>query len=188
MGNETWTLFVGRDHANASRHDLGSTLCLSMLQRMNDANVNVELACDILPRERPYWLVGTPILVNEATGERATGFSAFNLLTDMAFRQAGRHAPVLSAKPVRRAPSTSAPSTSAPSDPAPSDPAVPGAAQSDGRASMDDLWAESEYVEKSTATEPKLTADDLQQALRKRNDSTMASTEQPPPPLAPLGD
>jgi hypothetical protein len=186
MGDERWTLFVGRDHANASRHDLGSTLCLSMLQRMNDANVNVELASDIPPRERPYWLVGTPILVNESTGERATGFAALNLLTDLAFRQA-RHAPVAKANPLRRAPPARPPSN--PSASIPSGPVSAVPAQADGEASgMEELWTASEFVETSTGTESKLTASDLEAALRERNDSARPSAEQSPSPLTPLDD
>ena len=83
-----FTLFVGRDSLNTFRHDVGSTLCLSMLDRMSGAPVTVELANDIPPRERPYWLKGTPILVNNSSGERFTGFSAYNTITNMAFEEA----------------------------------------------------------------------------------------------------
>ena len=97
----SWTLFVGRDHADESRHDIGSTLSLSMLNRMARPSVTVEMASDIPPRDRPFWLRGTPTLVNDSTGERHTGFAAFDVIVDMAMEEARQGEPATKPRPAK---------------------------------------------------------------------------------------
>jgi len=74
-------LYVGRDKRRPERHDLGSTLCLSTLEKWEENTVVVRNATDIDARDRPFGLKGTPTLVDQDTDEWWTGFAAFEFLT-----------------------------------------------------------------------------------------------------------
>lgn len=83
-------LYVGNDRQRPDRHDVGSTLCLAILQKWKGHRVTIERTADTHARDRPFWLRGTPTLVNLDTEERWTGFGALDVLIDLLVAHAGR--------------------------------------------------------------------------------------------------
>lgn len=87
MRMSSFLLFIGNDKRRQSQHDVGSTLCLAMLDRWPEHPVVVRAVSDIAVRDRPHWLRGTPTLVQRDTNACWTGYAALSVLTDMAFAQ-----------------------------------------------------------------------------------------------------
>jgi hypothetical protein len=54
-------LYVSVDRRHPNRHDMGSVLCLRVLQHLPEGHVSVHDARSAVPR--PTWLTGTPTLV-----------------------------------------------------------------------------------------------------------------------------
>ena len=79
----TWTLYIGRDRSDASKNDLGSVLCYSVVRRLPSSSVHVVNGTDIPPRDRPIWLRGTPTLFHESSHTVLTGFEALERLHDL---------------------------------------------------------------------------------------------------------
>lgn len=177
-------LYVGRDKTTPSRHDLGSTLCLSMLERWKSHTITVHLATDISPRDRPYWLRGTPTLVDD--DGTTTGFAAYQKLTDLAFA-AQASTPSVQTKPQPAARAARAPQT----------PQAVAEAQSTPSPEEDDLdhmWESQGDIEGEAAPAlggpSKLSQDDFAKAMmgRERTTGLVESNPGPPPMLEPLKD
>ena len=83
-------LYVGSDRANPSRQDVGSVLCLALLDRLAEGTVQVRNASAMAREDRPIWLRGTPSLHCEETDSLWTGFEAFSHLQNMAFDACGK--------------------------------------------------------------------------------------------------
>ena len=79
------TLYVARDRRNRRRHDVGSVLCLRVVQEYLD-DVSV-VDCDASTRV-PAYVRGTPTVVDEATGDMFTGHNAVQHLHSMAVASA----------------------------------------------------------------------------------------------------
>ena len=180
----TFTLYVGRDKSVSTRHDLGSTLCLSMLERWASHTITVHLATDISPRDRPYWLRGTPTLVDD-DGTVTSGFAAYQKITDLAF--AAQRPPA--ASPAASGPQPSARAARAVAEP-PSQPSP-----DEGDDDLDRMWESQGDLEGES--EPalggpsKLSQDDFAQAMMGRGGTRPSLTEAPagpPPMLEPLKD
>lgn len=175
----SYILFLGREPHNDQRHNLGSTVCLSVLDRIPSGNVKVEVATDMHPRDRPLWLKGTPTLFRVDTQERWTGFQAFNVLMDLAF-----------------VPTTAtAKNASAKASVAKFTPAVAIAPQSEeAENSLDGMWTSNdgmgELDETNESMGKKLSQEDFARAMQSVN---RPSQQQPPsseapPMLEPLKD
>ena len=165
----SYTLFLGREAENTQRHNLGSTLCLSVLDRIPSGVVKVEMATDLPPRDRPLWLKGTPTLFRVETQEQFTGFQAFHRLMDVAFEMlAQKPSSVASAKKAMAA-ATSPQSPSLPSSAPPVE---------DSGGGLDDMWTSNES-EFDSATEDlgskKMSQDDFTRAMQ-----SMSRTSVPP--------
>ena len=78
-------LYVGRDNA-LQRLDVGSILCVNLLQTL-DQTIHVEECSARTPR-KPIWLIGTPTLYDETTGDVLRGNEAVTFLQGMALRDA----------------------------------------------------------------------------------------------------
>ena len=77
-----YVLYVARDRKDPSRYDLGSVLCLRVVDMMPGAPIDV-YDCDDMPHERPSWLIGTPTLVADTGGDIYRGMQALNRLQSM---------------------------------------------------------------------------------------------------------
>jgi len=87
------TLYVAMDKKNDSRYDLGSVLCMQVVEKhLPTGAVHVQVCTR---RDRPAFLAGTPSL--ELEGALHEGFDALMRLQDMALEHAR------SAQPERRA-------------------------------------------------------------------------------------
>lgn len=61
-----YVLYVAPDHNRIGKFDLGSVLCMQIVELMPPGTVEV-LNCDVIKREdMPSWLIGTPTLVAES--------------------------------------------------------------------------------------------------------------------------
>lgn len=74
-----YILYVARDRRNPNRYDIGSTLCLRLVDMVPQTGVDV-YDCEALTNERPSWLIGTPTLVAESGGDVYRGIQALNRL------------------------------------------------------------------------------------------------------------
>ena len=117
-----FTLYVARDRRDASRHDLGSILCIRLVDRFVPGMVDI-VECHGRHPGMPSWLVGTPTL-HAATGEVWRGNQALERLQELAYaaeppppRRARRRAPRRTAarrrRRRRRAPRAPSPARSA---------------------------------------------------------------------------
>jgi hypothetical protein len=76
-----FTLYVARDKMKADRHDIGSILCLQVLELMPSRDVKVVDVSNI--RSPPIWLTGTPTLVHENSDEVWRGNQALSRMQSM---------------------------------------------------------------------------------------------------------
>lgn len=79
-------LYVARDRRRPDRHDVGSVLCMQLLERLPREAVHVVDATHLHPR--PSWLIGTPTLVADAGGDLWRGHQALTKLQSLAFAEA----------------------------------------------------------------------------------------------------
>ena len=76
-----YTLYVARDKTKEDRHDLGSILCLQVLELLHARDVKVVDVSNI--RSPPIWLTGTPTLVHEHRDEVWRGNQALSRMQSM---------------------------------------------------------------------------------------------------------
>ena len=80
------TLFVSRSKRTPSRFDVGSTLCLSLLETM-EGRVRV-VECNSSTAGLPPSVIGTPTLWDEERDESLIGHQALSFLQQMAIQEA----------------------------------------------------------------------------------------------------
>lgn len=173
----TLVLYIARDKKDQSRYDLGSALCLRVVDLLPADAVELR-DCDVL-RDRPTWLTGTPTLVAASGGQVLRGYQALAHLQRAAVEAAERRGGASSqakkdTKPPPRRQTEEARRPERPATP-------PG----DGGLT-DDLW-ESHGIEghEEVGTVRKMTSDDMANAMRAREQQQPpASTGAPPPPPA----
>lgn len=166
------TLYVARDKKKPQQHDLGSVLCLRMLDLIPHDAVDVQ-DCDGM-RSKPQWLTGTPTLT-DAQGQVYRGHQALSKLQHLAVdlarpppeekrRPAQRPQRLASAVQLREEPhaAPSAPPDEAPPDEAPPDQEV---------ASLWDTRIDETEQEDELSTR-KVTTEDLARAVRDRATSS----------------
>lgn len=173
------TLYVARDKRQPSRHDVGSVLCLQLVETISPAlKVDVH-QCDNA-RDRPPWLTGTPTL-HEDNGSKSQGFEAVQRLQTIAMEVAEARGRDARRKPTATAAqgSSSVAARSA-SVVAPGDIAVaPGNED-------DDMWGSRIDDDDEEVQEPrKISADDLARVNASRQFSN-ASVQQAPRSLPPV--
>ena len=84
------TLYVSNDRDVPSRHDPGSVLCLAVIDQSTLKSSVSVVPVESLGKQRPPWLTGAPILVQEDTMEVHKGFEAFSHLLRLALVVAHR--------------------------------------------------------------------------------------------------
>lgn len=154
-------LYVARDRARPERHDVGSVLCLRVLDLLPPGTVSVREARSGEPR--PPWLTGTPTLVID--GHVLRGFEAISHLQRLAVDLARRP------KEQRQAPSRQTPREEEEEE------------EEDWTAAMT-ASMEDEVVD----TDRKLTGDDLARAMRAREQPKQQPGGKQPPPPPPMKD
>lgn len=180
-------LYVARDKRRHDRHDLGSVLCLRVLDLMPAASVEVQDA-DAL-HARPLWLTGTPTLVLDG-GDVLRGYEALTHLQRLAVELA-RTPPLSSTRgdapqaTARRPPPPLQSQQQPP--PSPTEAAVAAIEE-------DALWGSQVVAEDDDgAQDHKLTGDDLSRAIQARQQERAAQASgghggAPPPPPPPMSD
>lgn len=188
-----YELWVNHDRSRPSRHDVGSVLCLGLLERCSRLQVEVRT---VGHAPRPAWLTGTPTLWCQETDRIWTGHATYEVLLDRALEEAelsGREAaakPAAAARPSRR-----------PSNPMPpppfraqmplmasatgTDDEPPGDGPEDDALGDPTLWESSQPEAGDDGTEPpKLSSDDLNKFMRQRADEASAAPPTGPSPKA----
>lgn len=168
-----FTLYVARDKRKASRHDLGSVLCMQTLEFLPQDLVVVQTCTAASSSSYPAWLTGTPTLHAHHSGDVWRGHQALSELQRLAFsRSAPRNA---SGPPNHTAPSDGhVPSRGRP----PHDPHVETDAELEG------LWqggVGEEADEAEDSLPKKLTSDDLARALESRPQPSKRMERDAPP-------
>ena len=173
-------LYVARDRKNSSRHDLGSILCIRVVDLVRPGAVTI-LECTPRDPANPSWLVGTPTLHHVPTGEIWRGHQALSRLQHLVAESNER--PAAAAKAAAPAP---APAAARP-------PADEGVAAEAGE--PENMWSVTEDDEggEDDGALPhsrKLTGDDLARAISARQaaSSSNGADARPPKPMAPLSD
>lgn len=171
------TLYVARDKRQSSRHDVGSVLCLQLVEAVSPALKVTVHQCDNA-RDRPPWLTGTPTL-HEDNGSKSQGFEAVQRLQTIAMEVAearGRDARRKPTATAAQGPSVAARSASV----VQSDVAVASGNEDD------DMWGSRIDDNDEEVPEPrKISADDLARANASRQISN-ASVQQAPRSLPPV--
>jgi hypothetical protein len=174
-------LFVARDRRDKRRHDVGSVLCLNLLEHLDDSVRVTEVTRST---RNPPWLVGTPTL-HLSTGEILKGHEAVVALQTLALRAAeerGANAPKEKKRSAGITPSVNLrPERRA--EPERSEPERSELERSEHE-SIEMLW-ETQIIEGDEPSEEsrKLSGDDLARAMQSRQ--APAQPDRPPPP--PLG-
>lgn len=173
----TVVLYVARNKRNPSQYDLGSALCLRVLDLIPAELVELR-DCDAMRDERPTWLTGTPTLVASSGGNVFRGHQALAQLQRIAVDAAERRG--TPAKPASSTEATSARrnGTTMPNvqlrDERQSRGTAPAPAQQEGDEEEGlpaDLWTsmgDYDNEDEDTSTR-KITSDDLAKALRERD-------------------
>lgn len=164
-------LYVARDKRRPERHDLGSALCLRVLDLLPQDTVRVH-DCDTMRGAKPPWLVGTPTL---ATGDAEVlrGHEALLYLQRVSVDVSAQTS---SKKPSSRPPSSRPPPRAAVPDTgsSPEGPSAPMAPASDDADVNETLWEtriDEKDAEESTEDAlggKKITGDDLARMAQMR--------------------
>lgn len=169
-------LYVARDRKTPTRHDLGSVLCLRVLDLLPPHLVDVQ---ECTARSKPVGVVGTPTLLTPH-GESFRGHQALSKLQHLAVELAVQRGETKEA-PTRRRPSALAPNVqlrTEPREPPPpeqEDRGDPGEEQP--TAEVASLWETriddaDQEEEESDMSSRKITSDDLARAMRAREGRT----------------
>lgn len=186
-----YNLYVARDRRDPHRYDLGSTLCLRVVDMMSSHFAVDVYDCEALSHDRPSWLIGTPTLVADSGGDVFRGLQALNRLQTLCM-DAARASASKGAAPPSAAPRGSARAPQPPSSqpPASKPPSVP----ADGD-DLDSLWQaprepDADEDDNDDMFSKKLTSDDLTRATSKRESrpAEQSGQGQPPPPPAAVKD
>ena len=188
-----FTLYVSRDKRHPQRADVGSVLCLNLLQHLkNESRSTVTVQeCDKNTPHKPDWLYGTPTLHNRHTSEVFRGHSAVSFLQNMALENASTHeknekvsqggarkrspmAPGIQLRP------ESIPNASTPDE----------EEETRDEVLEDGLWGSTIDIndedDASVMDETKMSQDDLHRALEGRRSLSSESFPENAPPLPPL--
>lgn len=178
------SLYVARDKRRQHQHDLGSVLCLNVLDLLPKTSVEV-VECIAPMEDAPSWLFGTPTVHFHETDEVYRGHAALSALERAAVDVAARD--VRSEKRVAREPD--GPKRSAlkavPSNGTqmafPNNPIEEvGTVDLPGGDDLSSLWEEddvSEVGEDSKQMEKRLTSDDLDREMQKRRGAVAPQAE-----------
>lgn len=179
-----WILFVAKDRRHPSRHDVGSVLCLNLLEFVRE-QVRVQMCTKA---DKPAWVRGTPTLWNEEHNDVFTGHQAVQMLQKMAFASASAQ----EQKPATKSPrSTAARRVMSPGlQMRPEETASAPPPPRDGEMhAVDGMW-ESQIDDDATeeiSENKKLLAEDLS-AFASRTAATAQPTQSQIPTLPPLND
>lgn len=88
---EIVTLYVARDKKRTTQYDLGSVLCMQLMDLLPPGTVNV-VVCDGPTPQDPTWLIGTPTLCFQNTANVYRGFDALQALQRLAVELAAESA------------------------------------------------------------------------------------------------
>lgn len=189
-----YELWVNHDRSRPSRHDVGSVLCLGLLERCSRLQVEVRT---VGHAPRPAWLTGTPTLWCQETDRIWTGHATYEVLLDRALEEAELRGREAAAKPAAAARPSQRPSNPMPPPPFRAQlPLMAGATAADDEPPSDGpegdgaegdalgdptLWESSHPEAGDDGTDPpKLSSDDLNRFMRQRADEASA-----PPPTGP---
>lgn len=152
-------LHVARDKRDFARHDLGSVLCLNVLDLLPSDAVQVREWDARAPR--PAWLTGTPTLV-APTDEVFQGHQALAYLQRLAVDTAATKHAKTAPPAVRRTPppAAAAPATAAPARTDEND--------VDGSSLWESRIGDGERDDEDEEPARKITGDDLARAMRAR--------------------
>lgn len=165
-------LYVARDRRVPTRHDVGSVLCLELVDAI--AHTHPISVVDVSEANaRPPGVAGTPTL-REASGEQVVGFAAVQRLQAWALEAAEARGRASVAKSKKQG--ASAPPARRP-DPPPED------AEATENAELWGTRIDDNDVE--AADEPKISSEDLARANASRQMSN-STLQQAPPPLPPI--
>ena len=185
----SYTLYVAQDRKHPSRLDVGSVLCMQMIETLDVVQVQH------VRKEGPHptWLVGTPTLFDDASGEIWRGHQAVTHLHDLALAKAASSvaasarnagAPPRAAPPLQASAPASAPaSAAAPAQDA--DPLWESVVPEGGYDDDDDAQADG-----PESLSKKLTSDDFARAMQARTHtlprqpSESQNNKRPPPSMS----
>ena len=88
-------LYVAHDRKVQTRHDTGSILCMNLIPKLSEGIQIQVVEASLHMRNLPQWLVGTPTLVCESTGDIWRGHEALSQLQQLvilAAEERGRNA------------------------------------------------------------------------------------------------
>jgi hypothetical protein len=82
-----FTLYVSRDKQSKQRLDVGSILCVNLIENLPNYVINV-VKCNARMTSKPKWLIGTPTLYNDETDDVLRGNEAVLFLQRLALQEA----------------------------------------------------------------------------------------------------
>ena len=97
------SLYVARERRAPERYDLGSTLCLNVLDLLPEGAIEV-VECTPPIAECPTWLIGTPTVHVHSTEDVHRGYAALSALQRLAVEQASKAPAKASAKAPAKVP------------------------------------------------------------------------------------
>lgn len=171
-----YTLYVAQDKLHPSRLDVGSVLCLQMLDSLAEGEVDVRRVEEL--GSKPTWLSGTPTLLAAGSGEVWRGHQAVMHLHRQALERAAAPGAVTPTPGHRQAATAS---TTPPSSTPPAHHDSP-APVADGDPD-DGMWSSvvPESAEEPESLSKKLTSDDFARATQAL---TMQRQQQQAPPAS----
>lgn len=188
-----FTLYVSRDKHSQQRLDVGSILCVNLLEHLPNYVINVE-ECNAR-MTKPKWLIGTPTLYNEETADVLRGNEAVLFLQRLALQEA-------ESRGMKQTKKQSSNNTTGRSVMTPGVHLRPEQSQKLNEESHEEdvdqqkeesntgnLWESriEEVDEEDSVEMKKLNQDDLHRALQNRRPPSAQATENAPP-LPPLKD
>lgn len=190
-----FTLYVSQDKTGRQRYDVGSILCLNLVKHVGDsATISIQECSRRMP-SRPDWLVGTPTLVNEKSGEVLRGTEAITFLQHMALQEAEQRGMDYSQKRSSDAKTKRGTMSKPGVQLRPEEPRTTNAGDDDVMEQTADgvggLWESTIDEDDENDPQPdekKLGADDLARAAQSRRPSPQTGAENSAPPLPPLND
>ena len=162
-----YTLYVARDVVFTHRHDLGSIICVRLINDyLPSSHFKIEEVSKAMKRSLPSWLTGTPTLHCDESDKVWRGYEAFIQLQEFAIAHASRRdaAPPLTTQKKKARPTS---------------PAEP---------ELEDVWTTTQTNDDEVEITGKLSAEDFRRAV-----GNPATQPNPPPnenrpPPSPIKD
>lgn len=163
---EDYVLYVAKDKTNRREFCRGSKMCLQITEVLPDKTINVQ-DCDMLREKNvrmPSWLDGTPILVSNETGNIYKGSIALKYLREMLEEY--------SANRKENANNENKNETTIFDDNFESKSAKEAESEEEGEEEKYDPWKNDfDQVDSSASEKPKATQQDVEEFMRKRQQS-----------------